>query len=162
MISIIITAYKEANLIGKSIEAVLRNKLTNYEILVLAPDEETLNIGRLYASKNKNIHVIKDKGEGKPSALNLAFKLAKGEILILTDGDVYINNNAIPFMLKKFENQQTRAVTGRPISINNRKTMLGFWSHLLTDVADKRRKKAKEIKRRIFAFATLEEIAAPK
>src|SRR3989344_4084807 len=136
MISIIITAYKEANSIGKSIEAILRNKLAHYEILVLAPDEETLNIARLYASKDKNINVIKDKGEGKPSALNLAFKVAKGDILILTDGDVYINNNAIPLILKKFEDQQIGAVTGRPISINNRRTMLGFWSNLLADVAD--------------------------
>jgi cellulose synthase/poly-beta-1,6-N-acetylglucosamine synthase-like glycosyltransferase len=151
MISIIITAYKEAGTIGKAIEAILQNKIPDkYEILILAPDEETLNMARKYSKKYKKLKVIKDKAEGKPAALNLAFKEAKGDILVLTDGDVYVSENAIPLIIEKFKNPEIGAATGRPIPINDKRNMLGFWGHLLFYVAHKRRETALKLKKRIF------------
>lgn len=154
MISIIITAYKEAGTIGKAIEAILQNKLQDCEILVLAPDDETLGVASKYILNNKNIKLIRDLGEGKPAALNLAFQKAKGDILILTDGDVYINENSLHYLIEKFE-PEVGAVTGRPIPTNNRKKILGYWGHLLFYVAHKRREKALELKKRIFCSGYL-------
>ncbi len=156
MISVIITAYKEEKTIGKAIESILQNKIfDNYEILVFAPDEKTLEVAKKYSKKNKQIKAVKDDGKGKPSALNLAFKKAKGEILVLTDGDVYISSNAISKILEPFKDKKIGAVSGRPISINSRKNKLGFWSHLLTNIADKRRKKALKIKKRFYCSGYL-------
>ncbi len=155
MISIIITAYKESKTIGRAIDSFLSNNLKDYEILVLAPDKETLDIVKKYSKKNPKIKTLKDSGQGKPSALNLAFKKAKGEILILSDGDVFIDKNALRYLLKPFKNKKIGAVSGRPISINNRNTKLGYWSHLLTDIADKRRKKAIKIKKRFYCSGYL-------
>ena len=136
MISIVITAYKEPKTIGKAIEQVLKNKIKeDYEIIVIAPDKETLGAAGKY--KSKKVKVIKDKGNGKPAALNLAFKRAKGRIIVMTDGDVYINEKAIPAILEKFNDLSVGVVSGRPISLNHRDNMLGFWSHLLTDTAHK-------------------------
>jgi cellulose synthase/poly-beta-1,6-N-acetylglucosamine synthase-like glycosyltransferase len=86
------------------------------------------------------IRIIKDKGQGKPAALNLVFNKAKGEILLLTDGDVYLGKNSIKLMIEKFKDKRVGVVSGRPVSINSRKEMLGFWSHLLTDMAHEIRK----------------------
>ena len=166
MISIVITAYKEANTIGKAITCqknkptdfsehsqkpkhklrrfLIKQKIKNYELIVSAPDDETLNVARSYAKKNKKIKILKDKGNGKPAALNLVFKKAKGEILILTDGDVYISDNSINSILEKFKDKKVGIVSGRPISLNDKRTMLGFWSHLLTDTAHKLRKERTE------------------
>ena len=72
MISIIITSYKEPKTISKSIEAILKNNLKNYEILVTAPDSETLNVAKKHSKKNKKIKMLRDLGKGKPAALNLA------------------------------------------------------------------------------------------
>lgn len=156
MISIIITAYKEEKSIGKAIESILENNLPKeYEIIVLAPDEETLNKAKEYTIKNKRIKLLKDSGNGKPVALNQAFKIAKGDILILTDGDVYVGDYSIPYILEKFNNPKIGAVTGRPISINNRNTMLGFWSYVLSDVAHRRRLKALRLRKRIFCSGYL-------
>jgi len=133
MISIIITAYKEAKTIRRAIEAILKSKIKEkYEILVFAPDNETLN-----ATEKYNVKAVKDKGKGKPAALNLAFRKAKGEILILTDGDVYLGKDAVKYMLDKFKDKNVGIVSGRPISTDSSQTMLGFWSHLLTDTAHK-------------------------
>ena len=128
MISIIITAFKEPQTIGKAIEAVLKNKV-KAEIIVAAPDKETAAVVKKY----KQVKYFKDPGKGKSYALNLLFKKAKGEILILTDGDVYINQTAIKTINNAFKDKKVGCVTGRPIATNNKNTMLGFWSHLLLD-----------------------------
>ena len=100
MLSIIITAYKEEKTISRAIQSVLDNNLKiPYEILVIAPDEKTLNVAKIFAGKNSKIKVIKDKGEGKSLALNLAISYAKGEVLVLTDGDVYIDGNSLKNLL---------------------------------------------------------------
>ncbi len=133
MISIIITSFKEPHTIGKAIESFLKQKLKDYEIIVLAPDKETLVAARKYAKKNKKIKVIKDEGKGKPLALNIAFKVAKGRILILSDGDVYVNENSVEFLVNKLREEKARAVSGKVAAINNKNKMFGYWAYILTD-----------------------------
>ena len=135
MISIIITAFKEPKTIGKCISSFKEQNIKDYEIIVVAPDKETLNIAKKY-----KVNIIKDPGKGKPTALNLAFKKAKGNILVLTDGDVYASINSVEELLNKFNNK-VGAVSGHPVSINDRNNFLGYTSHLLTFMADKVRKK---------------------
>ena len=132
MISIIITSFKETGTIGRAIECFLRQKLKDYEILVLAPDDGTLKAARRYSKRNKKIKLIKDSGRGKPSALNAAFQKAKGEILILSDGDVYSGKGSVNLLVKKMEEEKAGAVSGRVIPINNRYEMFGYWAHVLT------------------------------
>jgi len=144
MISIVITSYKEASTIGKAISRITNQKIKDYELIVSAPDDETIDVAKNYAKKNKKIKILKDKGNGKPAALNLVFKKAKGEILILTDGDVYVSTNSINAILEKFKDKKVGIVSGRPISVSDRNTMLGFWSHLLTDTAHRLRKERTE------------------
>mgnify|MGYP001611484071 FL=1 len=89
MISIAIASFKEPKTIGRAIDSILNQNLKDYELIVSSPDKITQKIVERYIQKNKKISLIKDKGLGKPAALNLIFKKARGEVLILTDGDVY-------------------------------------------------------------------------
>ena len=156
MISVIITAYKEHRTIGRAIEAFLANDLgKDYEIIVSAPDKETLDVVHTYAKKNKRIKTIVDEGKGKPAALNMVFKKAKGDILVLTDGDVYVGDNSINLILEKFKDEKIGAVSGHPVSLNSRKKMLGYWSHVLAGVADLRRKIAVRDGKRFFCSGYL-------
>ena len=141
MISVLIAAYKEPRTISKAVDSFLKqlkqlqkeNKL-KWEILLIAPDKETLDVMKSYSKKYKNIKTFKDPRKGKPVALNILFKKAKGNIFILSDGDVYIGKNAVKELLKQFKDPKIGAVTGRPKSLSSKKKMLGYWSHLLTDV----------------------------
>jgi len=154
MISIIITTREEPKTIGKAIESILKNNLKNFEILVTAPDDETLEAARAF-KKHKNIKIFRDKGKGKSAALNLAVSKAKGEILILTDGDVYVGENSLALLLEPFKDKKIGAVSGNPISINSKNNMLGFWAYLLTKIADKRRLRAIKTKKRFFCSGYL-------
>ncbi len=135
MISVIIAAYKEPNTIGRAIKSISKQIRKKDEIIVMCPDKETAD-----AAKKHNVKVYDDNGKkefkekkGKPHALNQAFKIAKGNILVLTDGDVELETNAIKKILKPFKDTKVGAVSGRPISINPRNNMFGYFSHLLTD-----------------------------
>lgn len=146
MISIVITSYKEPKTIGKAIESFLNQNIKEkYEIIVAAPDKETLNVAKKYSKKYKQVKIFRDPGKGKSYALNLLLPKLKGRIIILSDGDVFVSENSVNSLLKAFEDKKVGCATGMPISINSRKNMFGYWSHVLCYAAHKlREKRAKQ------------------
>jgi len=134
MISVIITSFKEPKTIGKAIESFLNQKIKEkYEIIVCAPDKETLAVAKTYSQKNKKVKIFKDPGKGKMFALNLLFKKIKSEILVLSDGDVFVKENSLSKLLGVFKDPKVGCVTGRPASLNSGENLFGYWSHLLCD-----------------------------
>ena len=147
MISIIITSWKEPKTIDKCIECIVDRKYSglkeNFEVIQVSPDKETLEAG-LYTAKKLHLNKkefiqIQDPKKGKPSALKLAFKKAKGDIWILTDGDTYFEKNAVKYLLEPFQNNKVGGVSGRPVAMNRKDSMFGYWGHLLSDAAHHRR-----------------------
>lgn len=138
MISIIITAFNEPKTIRKAIDSFLNQNIKNkYELIVVAPDKETKKVVKKY----KKVKLFKDPGKGKSYALNLILKKIKGDIIILTDGDVYVSSNSINELLRQFKDKKVACVTGRPVPIENKKTRYGYWANFLFDSAHKLRKK---------------------
>jgi len=136
MISIIITAYKEEKTVGKAINSFLKQKIKDkYEILVVCPDKATKEVVKIFSKRYKQVKYIQDPGKGKPLALNTAFKKAKGDIFVLTDGDVYVGDKSVNCLLDKLKNPKVGAVAGRPVSINPKDNIFGYWSQLLTEAA---------------------------
>ncbi len=137
MLSIIITAYKEPG-IRKAVDSILNQTIKeSYELIVSAPDEETANIINEYKKKHKNVIYHKDAGKGKVHALNEVFKICHGRIIVLTDGDVYLGGNSINFIVAAFKDKKVGCVSGKPVTLNTRDSMLGYFSHLLYDAAHK-------------------------
>lgn len=146
MISILLTAWKEENTIGKVIKCIADDDYSgigkDFEILLACPDEETyqaaLNEVRKLGVEDRFVH-IQDPKKGKPFALNMLTEKAKGDIWIFTDGDVWFEKNAVKNLLKKFEDPKTFAVTGRPVSVDSMNNMMGYFGHLLSDAANHKR-----------------------
>jgi biofilm PGA synthesis N-glycosyltransferase PgaC len=134
MLTIIITAYREERTLGQAIEAFLTQELgPEWELLVVCPDEPTAAVAAHYAIQAPRVRVLRDEGKGKPAALNLALSAAQGEIVVLSDGDVYVGSRSVCALLAAFTDPGVGIVSGRPISLSPRETMLGYWSHLLVD-----------------------------
>ncbi len=128
-VTVLVTAYREAETLGKALDAILPQLDTEDEIIVICPDDETAQA----ATSFPGVRVLRDSHQGKPAALNLGMREALGEIIVMTDGDVIVGANALAHLLACFDDRTTGAVSGRPISTSSRPTMLGYWSHLLTD-----------------------------
>lgn len=145
MISIFISAWKEEKQIKKVVNSIVNPEWNNYkgnfELLIVCPDEATWIGAKEKADEQdfENIRWIKDPGKGKPLGLKMAFKEAKGDIFILTDGDVYFDKNAVSNLVKHFEDKQVGGVTGRPVSIDPKDNFMGYMGHMLADVAHHKR-----------------------
>ena len=135
MISVIITSYCEAATIGRALDAFLAQLPADAEVLVVCPDPETAAVVDEYSRRHLAVRHIADPGQGKPMALNCGLAAARGEIAVLSDGDVVIGEDALQPLLAPFADAAVGATTGRPVSASPRETMLGYWSHLLTDSA---------------------------
>ncbi len=147
-VTVILTAYKEPNTIAKAIGSIIDIEYSGckdeIELIQLSPDKETLDKGKETVtrySKNKRIKFkqIQDPGEGKPAALNLGIKNATGSIVIFTDGDIYLERNAIVNLVEKFEDKDVGAVSGRPVSSDSKTSMMGYYGHLFADANHYRR-----------------------
>jgi cellulose synthase/poly-beta-1,6-N-acetylglucosamine synthase-like glycosyltransferase len=139
MITVLITAYREADTIGPALDALLPQLPAGAELLVVCPDEETTAVTRQYAQAHPQIRHIQDPGAGKPAALNVGLAAARGEIVVLSDGDVVVANDALAPLLAPFVDESVGAVTGHPLSSSPRAAKLGYWSHLLTEGAHRER-----------------------
>jgi len=139
MIDIIITSYGEINATEKAIRAILdQNLKEDFRIIVSDPFSETKWMIEEKFPNDSRILFVEDEDKGKSNALNILFSnfdsKEANDIFILTDGDVFVDDNAIPEILKKFEDQNVGCVSGRAASINPRTDKFGYWSHFLVDV----------------------------
>jgi heptosyltransferase-2 len=135
----LITAYKEPKTIGKAIESALNQETKYpYEIVLCAPDKETLDVAKKYPS----IKTFKDSGKGKSFALNSILSKLDADILILSDGDVFVNDKSVESLVSQFNNLFVGCVTGKPVPQENKKTKWGYWANFLFDSAHKLRKKS--------------------
>jgi cellulose synthase/poly-beta-1,6-N-acetylglucosamine synthase-like glycosyltransferase len=152
MISVIITSFKEPKTIRKCISCIADRSYSGitspFEVIQITPDDLTLKQGQKEANKlnlsRKQYIQIKDPKKGKPFALKMAIKKAKGDIIIFTDGDVFFEQNAVKELLKPFENKNVGGVSGRPVSQDSKDNCFGYWGHLLSDSANHRRKNRME------------------
>ena len=151
MIDIIITSYNEPKSTLRAVNSFLKQDITeDFRITVVDPFPE---VGKFLEKniKSKNFVFYPDPGEGKSYALNLLFQeYASGnkeDIFILTDGDVYVSTGAVKSILNAFKNPEIGCITGKPVSIDDRNTKYGYWSHLLFSGIDRVRKRLSDQKK---------------
>lgn len=132
-LSVLITAFREAATVGRAIEAFLPQLPADAEMLVVCPDPATTLVVDDYAARYPVVRHVADPQRGKPAALDVGLRAARGDVVVLSDGDVAVAEDALTLLLAPFADPQVGAVSGHPISVSQRDTVLGYWSHLLTD-----------------------------
>jgi cellulose synthase/poly-beta-1,6-N-acetylglucosamine synthase-like glycosyltransferase len=145
--TIIVNSWDEPSSIGKAIECIANPEYSgipkDFELIQVSPDDATLSAGQKAADKlnlNKKYIQIRDPKKGKPYALNMALKKASGEIIIMTDGDVYFGKDTVAALIEPFENPEIGGVTGCEYSQDDKSTMMKYFGHLLASSGDHNRK----------------------
>jgi cellulose synthase/poly-beta-1,6-N-acetylglucosamine synthase-like glycosyltransferase len=145
MIDVIISSYNEPKAALRAVNTFLKQgKGLDMRVTVVDPFE---NVERFLKKSvhDKRFNFFLDPGEGKSYALNLLFQelgSASGEdLFVLTDGDVYVSDNAVMEIVNAFKDKNIGAVTGRPVPVDLRTNKYGYWSHLLFSGIDRVRKK---------------------
>ena len=94
MLSIIIPVYNAEKYLKECINSVLRQKLEDYEVILVddGSTDSSLKICRSYESKNSRIKVLHQTNQGVSSARNSGIKQANGDWLTFIDSDDVIDD----------------------------------------------------------------------
>ena len=134
MIHIIITSFNEPKSTLRAVQAFLNQDIKEkFQIIVVDPFPEVKDFLKKEI-KDSRVGFFLDPGEGKSYALNLLFEKIysknKDDIIILTDGDVYVSQNSLKEILEAFKDSSIGCVTCKPTSLDSKDTKYGFWAHV--------------------------------
>lgn len=158
MIYVIINAYGEPKSTERAINCFLKQNIKDIKIIVVDPFPEVREYIKGRFKGNKHIGFFLDPGEGKNYSINLIlnnlYSNDTNDIIIFTDGDVYVDNNSVNEILKLFKDPKIGCVSGRPVSINNKNNFFGYISHFLCDIAAHEISRKKKVKKEEFLEAS--------
>lgn len=135
--SIGIFAYNEASNIIRLLDALDKQILSSVqirEIIVVssASTDGTDELVQDYSRDHSKVRLIKQaKREGKSSAINIFLKEAREQHLVVISGDVIPEQHTIERMVSVFTDPAIGASGGRPVPVNDPKSMMGYSVHLL-------------------------------
>ena len=89
-VSVVIPTYNRAHLLGRAIDSIRAQTLTDWELIVVddGSTDETQALMRHYCAKDSRIHYVRQPHFGAPArGLNLGLRLARGAYLHKQDDD---------------------------------------------------------------------------
>lgn len=123
-ISIMIPAHNEETVIACTVKNILKMDYENFEVIVIddrSSDNTASVIKDLEAKYPKVKALIREKGAfpGKSAVLNDAFKIAKGDAILVFDADATVESDFLTKMVPNLEPADVGAVQARKIIRNS-------------------------------------------
>lgn len=123
-VSILIPARNEAHIIGKTVDNLLKQNYSNFEVIVLDDNSEdgTGDIARKAGKDDSRLQVISgeplpENWMGKSWACHNLAQEAKGDILIFTDADVQWQAGALEAAISQMQHSKVDMLTVWPTQI---------------------------------------------
>lgn len=123
LVSILVPAYNEQEVISRTLESLMNLKYGNKEIIVI--DDGSTDLTGVVASwyKQFGVKVLSKPNGGKASALNYGLLFARGDIVITIDSDSMVARDSINEVVQLMQNENVVAVAGN-IRVLNSKSLL--------------------------------------
>jgi len=135
--SVGVMAYNEERNIGKLLEALVSQNLTNVEIRQIVvvssgSTDRTDEIAADWASREPRIELIcQESREGKASAINIFLERAEGDVFILESGDTLPAPECVESLLAPFADPEVGMTGARPVPVDDPNVFMGFVVHML-------------------------------
>lgn len=109
LISVICTVKNGENTIVKTIESVIEQTYTNWEIIIVddGSTDGTISILNSYLIKDDRIKTFYSGGIGRGNALNKAIELSKGKYIANIDADDLMHPQRLEFQMKIISKYQS-------------------------------------------------------
>lgn len=101
-VSIIVAIYKSEKFLRKLIDSIISQTYSNIEILLI-DDGSPDNSGKIcdeYSAKDNRIKVVHKENGGACEARNVGLSLVTGDYVTIIDGDDWLENDYIEYLLK--------------------------------------------------------------
>ena len=131
LVSVVVPAFNEERVIGKTIESLLTSDYKNFEIIVVddGSSDTTYRIAKEKYGGNTRVTIFQKENGGKASALNFGWRRANGEIIIALDADTLFLPNTISELVHRFADEKIGAVAGNA-KVGNRINIVTKWQAL--------------------------------
>lgn len=127
-VTVIVPAYNEEKVIGKTLTWLLKSDYKNFEVLVVddgSTDNTREEVNR-FITPGGNVRLVSKENGGKFSALNLGFAEVKSEFVITIDADTMVLPDTVRNLIAPFAYDDVDAVCGN-VQVGNVKNILtGF------------------------------------
>ncbi|MFO1518289.1 MAG: glycosyltransferase [bacterium] len=125
-VTVLVPVYNEGTHLQKVLDAVLGNEYPDFEVIVVddASTDETWKLCRRYQEEGKIRYLRKKIRGSKPSSINYGLLFARGELVMLMDGDTLLDKEAIFQMVQPFRDSKVGGVSGNLAISNAGKNLL--------------------------------------
>ncbi len=124
-VSLITPTYNEENVIEEKIKNILELKYPEDKIEFLVVDSNSSDKTQIIINKFPEIKlVIQNEAKGKLSAINHAIKLAKNDIIVISDANAIMEKDALLQLCKPFADQSIGCVGAKYNAVGDSATKL--------------------------------------
>ncbi|MEY9910772.1 peptidoglycan/xylan/chitin deacetylase (PgdA/CDA1 family)/GT2 family glycosyltransferase [Catenulispora sp. MAP12-49] len=133
-VSVIVPAYNEEAGIRATVESL---SASTYPIEIIVVDDGSTDgtsavVEELIRRRRPGLpplRLIRQPNAGKPAALNTGTAAARGDLLVMMDGDTVFEPETVAHLVQPFADLSVGAVSGNA-KVGNRKGILGRWQHI--------------------------------
>lgn len=121
LISVVLPTYNGDKYICESINSILNQTYTNWELIIVddGSTDSTLQIAYGYAKKDQRIKIIHNEKNSKlPQALNIGFSMTRGELLTWTSDDNRFLPSAFDMMQRYLSDNKVQMVCANMYGID--------------------------------------------
>jgi cellulose synthase/poly-beta-1,6-N-acetylglucosamine synthase-like glycosyltransferase len=110
-VSILIPAFNEQELILDAIQGALAQDYPDFEVIVL--DDGSADLTPHLAATTAVRLVRHERNRGKAAALNSGLAIARGEVIVTSDADGYLDAHALSHLVARLSDPEVAAVAGQ-------------------------------------------------
>ncbi|MGE5407780.1 MAG: glycosyltransferase family 2 protein [Syntrophothermus sp.] len=129
-ITVLIPAFNEESVIANSVRAALAVDYPELEVLVLddGSSDATVATATAAGAGDPRLEVVRDPvNRGKADRLNLGFRRARHEYVVVTDADSHLHRHALKLLVSRMvRSPRLGAVAGSPHVTNRRNLIAGL------------------------------------
>lgn len=122
-VTVLIPAHNEESVISNTVENILSMDYENFDIIVIddRSSDNTASVIKDLEQRHEKVTALirpKDAYPGKSAVLNDAFKIAKGEAILVFDADATVEPDFLKILIPKLEPRDVGAVQARKVIRN--------------------------------------------
>jgi cellulose synthase/poly-beta-1,6-N-acetylglucosamine synthase-like glycosyltransferase/peptidoglycan/xylan/chitin deacetylase (PgdA/CDA1 family) len=129
LVSVVVPARNESANIAATVRSLIASDYPAVEVIVVDDGSTDGTAAIVRALRLPRVHVIEQANAGKPAALNTGIRYARGDILVLVDGDTVFEPDALGRLVQPLKDRTIGAVSGNT-KVANRRGLLGRWQHI--------------------------------
>jgi len=128
-VSVVVPAYNEAANIAATVRSLVASDYPQIEVIVVDDGSTDGTADIVRHLRLPGVRVVRQPNAGKPAALNTGIARARGDILVLVDGDTVFEPDAVGRLVQPLSVPDVGAVSGNT-KVANRGGLLGRWQHM--------------------------------